>query len=188
MADSKAGEAVTANYGWTKPDVMGSDDQWGGYLNADLDGIDAVIHGIDTRPPGGAIVSATPPGSPTPGMLWFDSVGGQSYVWYDDGSTQQWVVAVNAVASLSPATTTTLGGVKVDGTSIKAAGDGTISTVLVPMGDNRIINGDMRIDQRNAGASGTANGYTVDRWAYYGTVAAKVGAIPHPAFPVSPIA
>jgi len=33
---------------------------------------------------------------------------------------------------------------------------------------NRIINGDMRIDQRNAGASGTGNApnYTVDRWAY----------------------
>jgi hypothetical protein len=30
--------------------------------------------------------------------------------------------------------------------------------------ENRIINGDMRIDQRNAGASGTAAGYTIDRW------------------------
>ena len=40
-------------------------------------------------------------------------------------------------------------------------------------GDNRIINGDMRIDQRNGGASGTATGYTVDRWAYAGSVAAK---------------
>ena len=38
---------------------------------------------------------------------------------------------------------------------------------------NRLINGDMRIDQRNAGASGTANGYTVDRWAYNGTQAGK---------------
>ena len=38
---------------------------------------------------------------------------------------------------------------------------------------NRIINGDMRIDQRNAGASGTANNYTVDRWQYYGTQASK---------------
>jgi hypothetical protein len=38
---------------------------------------------------------------------------------------------------------------------------------------NRIINGDMRIDQRNAGASGTANAYTVDRWSYYGTQASK---------------
>jgi hypothetical protein len=38
---------------------------------------------------------------------------------------------------------------------------------------NRIINGAMVIDQRNAGASGTANGYTVDRWQYYGAVASK---------------
>jgi hypothetical protein len=29
---------------------------------------------------------------------------------------------------------------------------------------NRIINGAMVIDQRNAGASGTATGYTIDRW------------------------
>ena len=43
---------------------------------------------------------------------------------------------------------------------------------------NRIINGDMRIDQRNAGASVTitntgANTYTLDRWAAYGSVASK---------------
>ena len=39
---------------------------------------------------------------------------------------------------------------------------------------NRIINGAMVFDQRNAGASGTgANNYTVDRWAYFGTQASK---------------
>ena len=38
---------------------------------------------------------------------------------------------------------------------------------------NRIINGAMMIDQRNAGASGTANGYTVDRWNYTGTQGRK---------------
>jgi hypothetical protein len=38
---------------------------------------------------------------------------------------------------------------------------------------NRIINGAMVIDQRNAGASGTTNGYTIDRWAYYGASASK---------------
>jgi hypothetical protein len=38
---------------------------------------------------------------------------------------------------------------------------------------NRIINGDMRIDQRNAGASGTADTYTVDRWKYVYTQASK---------------
>jgi len=31
---------------------------------------------------------------------------------------------------------------------------------------NRIINGAMEIDQRNAGASGTASAYTVDRWVH----------------------
>ena len=39
---------------------------------------------------------------------------------------------------------------------------------------NRIINGAMVIDQRNNGASGTANGYTVDRWGYFGTQSSKL--------------
>lgn len=42
---------------------------------------------------------------------------------------------------------------------------------------NRIINGDMRIDQRNAGASVTQNTtgtqYSLDRWGIYGTQASK---------------
>jgi hypothetical protein len=39
---------------------------------------------------------------------------------------------------------------------------------------NRIINGAMVIDQRNAGASGTAtSAYPVDRWLYYGSQASK---------------
>ena len=208
--DPRAGEAVTANYGWTKPNVMGSDDQWGGYLNADLDGIDSIVHGIDARPPyalpiastmvlGGVKVdgttihaasdgtlSGTPSSGPPVtvsdtapvgaqiGALWWDSVGGQLYTFYNDGNSSQWVIAVNAAASLLPASTTVLGGVKVDGTTIKAAPDGTISTTVVPIGDNRIINGDMRIDQRNNGASGTAIGvYTVDRWFYNASQAAK---------------
>jgi hypothetical protein len=38
---------------------------------------------------------------------------------------------------------------------------------------NRIINGAMVLDQRNAGASGTSAGYTVDRWAYQASQASK---------------
>ena len=38
---------------------------------------------------------------------------------------------------------------------------------------NRIINGAMVNDQRNAGASGTASTYTVDRWGYFGSQASK---------------
>ena len=42
---------------------------------------------------------------------------------------------------------------------------------------NRIINGGMMVDQRNAGASVTAGAsetYTVDRWAYYNSQASKM--------------
>ncbi|HEY1433219.1 MAG TPA: hypothetical protein VGF39_16555 [Stellaceae bacterium] len=44
---------------------------------------------------GSVIVSDTAPASPPPqaGELWFDSVGGQLYVWYVDPNTSQWVVA-----------------------------------------------------------------------------------------------
>jgi hypothetical protein len=42
------------------------------------------------------------------------------------------------------------------------------------LGDNRIINGDMRIDQRNNGAGGIAVGYTVDRWQFNTSLAGKI--------------
>ena len=53
---------------------------------------------------------------------------------------------------------------------------GGLSPLVVPgINDNRIINGDMRIDQRNNGASGTANGYSrlIDG-IYSGTQTGKV--------------
>jgi hypothetical protein len=56
----------------------------------------------------------------------------------------------------------------------------TIGTTPIGAGNasrfkNRIINGDMRIDQRNAGASVTPSSaaYTIDRWQYYGSQASK---------------
>jgi hypothetical protein len=65
-------------------------------------------------------------------------------------------------------------GVAAVGTSAAfARGDHVHPLPPQAMGDNRIINGDCRIDQRNAGASGTANGYTVDRWVYSGSQASK---------------
>jgi hypothetical protein len=52
--------------------------------------------------------------------------------------------------------------------------DGSAQTSATRPFLNRIINGAMVIDQRNAGASGTGNSnYTVDRWQYYGTQASK---------------
>ena len=65
------------------------------------------------------------------------------------------------------------------GTVLTSSGDQTITGTMV-MGSsflrNKIINGAMVIDQRNAGASvtPTANAYTLDRWNYYcGGVASK---------------
>lgn len=145
--DLKAGELVTANYGWTKPTVGASDDQWGGYLNADLDGIDTTVKSVSTvanaaypaSNPAGYITAAaipapyvlptasttvlggvkvdgstitisggtisgasasitigdTAPSSPSVGALWYDSKGGQLYVWYNDGNSSQWVPTTN---------------------------------------------------------------------------------------------
>jgi len=50
---------------------------------------------------GGAVVLAdTPPSSPNPGTLWWDSVSGNLYVYYYDGTSYQWVVAVNIPGAL----------------------------------------------------------------------------------------
>src|SRR5207344_2668345 len=70
--------------------------------------------------------------------------GGQLYTWFSDANSSQWVIANNS---------------------------GSAPQVI---GDNRIINGDMRIDQRNNGAGGTAiNVYTVDRWQCLASLAGK---------------
>ena len=98
-------------------------------------------------------VSDTPPPNPSQGALWWESVNGQMYVFYNDGSSSQWVPTTNQM------------------------GGGYATTAYVDaarLGDNRVINGDMRIDQRNNGASGTAlAAYMVDRWQYNSAVASK---------------
>lgn len=38
-------------------------------------------------------MSATPPSSPTPGTLWYDTNGGLLYCYYNDGNSSQWVIA-----------------------------------------------------------------------------------------------
>ena len=40
-------------------------------------------------------VSATAPSSPTNGALWFDLVSGNMFCYVNDGTSSQWVVAVN---------------------------------------------------------------------------------------------
>ena len=47
-------------------------------------------------------VSDTEPPNPQPGDLWWDSTEGQLYIYYDDGTTSQWVVAINQDAIRGP--------------------------------------------------------------------------------------
>jgi hypothetical protein len=86
--------------------------------------------------------------------------------------------AAQVTAALPPASTTTplVDGIAAIGTSgAFARADHVHPLPPQAIGDNRIINGDMRIDQRGvaSGAGGTANGYTVDRWTYSGTQSTK---------------
>jgi hypothetical protein len=119
-------------------------------------------------------VADTPPGSPAVGALWYDSTGAQLYVWYNDGTSSQWVVATNqnlAGAYLPITGGTVTGPVVVQGdVTMTSQNGGPLAGFR-----NKIINGDMRIDQRNAGAAqSTPNVYTVDRWGRTDTLAGKL--------------
>ena len=76
-------------------------------------------------------------------------------------------VGINVpTSSLVPGCALTVGG--------NAAVAGNISAGNLGMFRNRVINGDMRIDQRNAGAATTVSGYALDRWYIGNTTVATV--------------
>jgi hypothetical protein len=50
---------------------------------------------------GGVTISDTAPSSPAVGSEWWDSVGGQLYIRYNDGNTSQWVPATNQATNFS---------------------------------------------------------------------------------------
>jgi hypothetical protein len=138
----------------------------------------------------------SPPVNPMPGMMWWNTTVGQLYIWYVDPNTSQWVIAVNSGVAGPQGIKgdTGLQGPKGDTGATGPIGPPSGSGVYVPLaggamtgnlsapgiiapqvlGDNLIINGDMRIDQRNCGAAGTATGFSVDRWNFSQSVASKL--------------
>ena len=113
------------------------------------------------------------PASPTVGQIF--TAGGVTWTW--DGS--KWTGNGLNVAYLP-----LIGGTMIGALTLQGNPAGNLDAVPkqyvdvlsagYPLGDNRIINGDMRIDQRNGGASGTAIGvYTIDRWVYGASQANK---------------
>jgi hypothetical protein len=60
-----------------------------------------------TQVGGSVSVGDTLPTNPQPGGLWWDSVGGQLYVYYNDGNTTQWVPATNLAGAATLTTSDT---------------------------------------------------------------------------------
>jgi hypothetical protein len=100
-------------------------------------------------------VTDNPPANPTNGSLWFNSSNGGIYIYYTDGDSNQWVqpfVPAGAGGSggdytLPIASTTALGGVKIDGSTI-TINNGVISSASaysLPIASTTILGG-IRVD------------------------------------------
>ena len=74
---------------------------------------------------------------------------------------------------LTTASSTGISGSAISSGTVAEAYGGTGTSTGYYGFKNRIINGAMVIDQRNAGASGTASAFTVDRFAYVSSQASK---------------
>jgi hypothetical protein len=121
---------------------------------------------------GGAAVtvSDTPPASPTSGQQWWDSVGGQMYLWYVDPNSSQWVPASSQAAGIgdAPNDANTYGR-HANGWT-QAATPASVTAAVAPalndVGRNRLHNGGFRINQRTyvSGTALAAAAYAHDRW------------------------
>ena len=89
-----SGYDSTLNYNLKKPWVDADFDAWGDHWNQNADAIDNLFQTLSNK----AIVGPSPT-SGGRGALWWDSVGGQLYVEYDDGNSVQYVSA-NSVIGL----------------------------------------------------------------------------------------
>jgi hypothetical protein len=138
---------------------------------------------------GSVSVGDTFPANPQPGSLWWDSVGGQLYVYFNDGDTTQWVIANNfnggAYLPLNGGTLSGALALNADptvalGAATKQYVDNSEATLWQNIRyRNRVINGDMSVDQRNGGnviaIPANANLYAIDRWKCASSVAASIG-------------
>ena len=167
-------DTTTTNLLLTKPEVGSSTDTWGGKINADLDSVDAVFAAAGTGTSVGLNIGSGKKLKLVGDVI--DTNGNELLKVTATASAVNEVTLANAATGNAP-TMTASGDDTNIGFKLVAKGTGEV-TAKVNGSDvfnasssfgfkNRIINGAMVIDQRNAGASvsGTSAVYTVDRWA-----------------------
>ena len=178
MADS-----TTTNLLLTKPEVGASTDTWGTKINTDLDSVDAIFAAAGTGTSVGLNVGSGKKLKIVGDVI--DTNGNELLKVTATTSAVNEVTLANAATGGAP-TLTASGDDTNIGFKLVAKGTGEI-TAKVNGSDvfnassnfgfkNRIINGAMVIDQRNAGASVTPTGdaYTVDRWRFQTTQSSKL--------------
>lgn len=107
-------------------------------------------------------VSDTPPASPASGALWWDSVGGNLYLWYQDPNSSEWVIANTGGIADAPTDGNQYARQNQSWTNISAVSAAAPNNT----GRNLIHNPVYTVQQRGPGPW-TTGGYTADRWQYY---------------------
>ena len=177
-------ETTTVNYGWTKPEVGASIDNWGGYINSDLDGIDTTVKGV-SNVANAAYPASNPSGYQTAAQVTASLAPYALTASVPVASTT--TPAMDGTAAVGTGTTWARADhVHPSDTSRLAISGGTMTGALTlaadpvaamqpatkqyvdggRLGDNRIINGNFAVNQR-AYVSGTAlaaAAYGIDRW------------------------